>query len=326
MDLCLARPCRESDAMNDDRKSPGANSPGGERIAKVIARAGLCSRRQAEAWIAQGRVSLDGSVVTSPALNIGPGMAVEVDGKPLPKAERIRLWRYHKPSGEVTSWRDPQGRTTVFDSLPKDLPRLHSVGRLDLTTEGLLLLTNDGGLKRHLELPATGWLRRYRARVHGTVDEPALENLGKGCEIDGIRYGAIEARLERRQGSNAWLAIALREGKNREIRRVLEHLGLKVTRLIRISYGPFQLGKLARGALDEVPGKTLAEQLGGGFGGQALRKTGQATARRKPKQAHKAGSGNKAGAGRKPPAKPSPAAAQKSRPPRRAPPKGKGGG
>jgi 23S rRNA pseudouridine2605 synthase len=255
------------------RESPAE----GERIAKVIARSGLCSRREAERWITEGRVSLNGKPVTSPALNVVAGAQVMVDGRPLPKAESTRLWRYHKPPGQVTSWRDPQGRPTVFDALPEGSPRLHSVGRLDLATEGLLLLTNDGELKRHLELPATGWLRRYRARVHGAVAETALAELAKGIEIDGIRYGPIEAKLERRQGSNAWLAIALREGKNREVRRVLEHLGLKVARLIRIAYGPFQLGKLPRGALSEVPGKILAEQLGAAFAGKTGVKTGAKT-------------------------------------------------
>jgi 23S rRNA pseudouridine2605 synthase len=233
-----------------------------ERIAKVLARAGVCSRRDAERWIAEGRVSVDGHVLTSPAVAVTTTNDIRVDGKPLPAPERPRLWRYHKPAGLVTSHRDEKGRPTVFDALPQGLPRLISVGRLDLNSEGLLLLTNDGGLARRLELPATGWLRRYKVRVHGEVESERLAALEKGITIDGVSYGPIRASLERRQGSNAWIALALREGKNREVRRVLEHLGLQVTRLIRLSYGPFQLGNLARGAVAEVPKKVLAEQLG----------------------------------------------------------------
>jgi len=233
-----------------------------ERIAKVLARAGLCSRRDAERWIAAGRVSVDGEVLTSPAVTVTEASDVRVDGAPLPQPERARLWRYHKPAGLVTTHRDEKGRPTVFDALPKELPRLISVGRLDLNSEGLLLLTNDGGLARRLELPATGWLRRYKVRVHGAVDEQRLAALARGVRIADVDYGPIRAELERTQGSNAWLTLALREGKNREIRRVLDHLGLAVTRLIRLSYGPFQLGHLARGAVEEVPKKVLAEQLG----------------------------------------------------------------
>jgi 23S rRNA pseudouridine2605 synthase len=233
-----------------------------ERIAKLLARAGLCSRRDAERWIAQGRISVDGRVLTTPAVTVTTANDVRVDGKPLPPPERPRLWRYHKPAGLVTSHRDELGRPTVFDALPKDLPRLVSIGRLDLNSEGLLLLTNDGGLARWLELPSTAWVRRYKVRVHGEVEPEALAALQKGVTIDGVAYGPIRASLERRQGSNAWIAMALREGKNREVRRVLEHLGLQVTRLIRLSYGPFQLGSLPRGAVAEVPQKVLAEQLG----------------------------------------------------------------
>jgi 23S rRNA pseudouridine2605 synthase len=233
-----------------------------ERIAKVLARAGLCSRREAERWVAEGRVSVDGAVLTSPAVNIGAASEVRVDGAPLPEPERARLWRYHKPAGLVTTHRDERGRPTVFEALPKGLPRLVSVGRLDLNAEGLLLLTNDGTLARRLELPATGWLRRYRVRAHGQVDPARLAGLDKGITIDGVAYGPIRAALERQQGSNAWVAVALREGKNREVRRVLEHLGYPVTRLIRVSYGPFQLGHLGRGEVDEVPRKVLADQLG----------------------------------------------------------------
>ncbi|MGH7047843.1 MAG: pseudouridine synthase [Stellaceae bacterium] len=233
-----------------------------ERVAKLLARAGLCSRRDAERWIAQGRVSVDGAVLTSPAVTVTADNVVRVDGQPIPEPERARLWRYHKPAGLVTTHRDEQGRPTVFAALPKELPRLISVGRLDLSSEGLLLLTNDGALARRLELPATGWARRYKVRVHGTVDPPHLAALARGIRIDGVAYGPIHAELERVQGSNAWLAMTLTEGKNREVRRVLERLGVQVTRLIRLSFGPFQLGGLARGALAEVPRKTLAEQLG----------------------------------------------------------------
>jgi 23S rRNA pseudouridine2605 synthase len=244
-----------------DEAETGAGERG-ERIAKVLARAGVCSRRDAERWIAEGRVSVDGHVLTSPAVGVTANNDIRVDGKPLPAPERPRLWRYHKPAGLVTSHRDEKGRPTVFDALPQGLPRLISVGRLDLNSEGLLLLTNDGALARRLELPATGWLRRYKVRVHGEVEPGRLAALEKGITIDGVSYGPIRASLERRQGSNAWIALAMREGRNREVRRVLEHLGLQVTRLIRLSYGPFQLGNLARGAVAEVPKKVLAEQLG----------------------------------------------------------------
>ena len=246
-------------------RSDGAtkNAMAGDRIAKVLARAGLCSRRDAERWIADGRVSIDGKVLTSPAVTVSGSELITVDGKALPGAERARLWRYHKPVGLVISHKDPQGRPTVFEKLPAGLPRVVSIGRLDINSEGLLLLTNDGGLARRLELPATGWTRRYRARVHGTVDEKALAALAKGVTVAGIRYGEIQAVLDRQKNANAWLTISLTEGKNREVRRVLEHLNLTVNRLIRIAYGPFQLGNLARGEVGEVPGKVLREQLGG---------------------------------------------------------------
>jgi 23S rRNA pseudouridine2605 synthase len=242
--------------------APPVPAEGPQRIAKVLARAGLCSRRDAERWIAEGRVTVNGEVLTSPAVTVGDDADIRVDGKPLPEPERARLWRYHKPAGLVTTHRDEKGRPTVFAALPKDLPRLISVGRLDLNSEGLLLLTNDGALARRLELPATGWLRRYKVRVHGTVDPARLAALADGVTIDGVHYGPVRAEFERQQGSNAWLTLALREGKNREVRRVLEHLGLAVTRLIRLSYGPFQLGNLARGAIEEVPGKVVRDQLG----------------------------------------------------------------
>jgi 23S rRNA pseudouridine2605 synthase len=233
-----------------------------ERIAKVMARAGLASRREAEAWIAAGRVAVNGQVITSPALNVTAGDRVTVDGKPLPRRERTRLFLFHKPRGLVTTSADEHGRPTIFGALPKDLPRLISVGRLDMNTEGLLLLTNDGGLARALELPATGWLRRYRVRAHGSIAQARLDDLRNGIEVDGIRYGAIEATLDREQGANVWLTFAMREGKNREIRNVLGHLGLAVNRLIRASYGPFQLGELPPGAVIEVKTRALREQIG----------------------------------------------------------------
>ncbi len=236
----------------------------GERIAKVIARAGLCSRRDAERLIAEGRVRVDGAVLDSPALNVAPDARITVDGTPLPKAEAARLWRYHKPKGILTTARDPQGRVTVHDRLPPGMPRVVTVGRLDMSSEGLLLLTNDGGLKRKLELPATGWTRRYRVRVHGRVDPARLKALQSGVRVSGIDYGPIQARLERQSGANAWLIVSLAEGKNRAVRRVLEHVGLTVNRLIRVAYGPFQLGRLPRGKVAAVPAKVLREQLGVG--------------------------------------------------------------
>lgn len=232
------------------------------RIAKLLARAGLCSRRDAERWIAEGRIAINGKVLTSPAVTVGPEDRVTVDGEPLPEAEPARLWRFHKPAGLITTRKDPQGRPTVFDRLPPDIPRVVTVGRLDLNSEGLMLLTNDGALARHLELPATGWRRRYRARVHGKVDADALAALADGVTVSGITYGAIEAKLDRTQGANAWLTVALQEGKNREVRRVLESLGLVVTRLIRIAYGPFQLGTLRPGEVALIRPSVLRDQLG----------------------------------------------------------------
>jgi len=240
------------------------NDAAPQRIAKVLARAGLCSRRDAERWVAEGRVAVDGKVLTTPAVTVTDTSEIRVDGLPLPEPQRARLWRYHKPAGLVTTHRDEKGRATVFAALPKELPRLISIGRLDLNSEGLLLLTNDGALARRLELPSTGWLRRYKVRVHGIVDETRLAGLANGVTIDGVAYGPIHAQLERQQGSNAWIALGLREGKNREVRKVMEHLGYPVTRLIRLSYGPFQLGGLERGAIEEVPKKVLEDQLGRG--------------------------------------------------------------
>jgi 23S rRNA pseudouridine2605 synthase len=250
----------QSTAAQPEPIAPERIAP--ERIAKVMARAGLCSRRDAERWIAEGRVTVDGAVLTSPAVTVTPESEIRVDGKPLPGPERARLWRYHKSSGLVTTHRDERGRPTVFAALPAGLPRLVSIGRLDLNSEGLLLLTNDGALARRLELPATGWVRRYRVRVHGLVDPARLAALARGVTVDGIAYGPIRAALDRQQGSNAWLTLSLQEGKNREVRRVLEHLGYPVTRLIRLAYGPFQLGRLPRGEIEEVPQKVLREQLG----------------------------------------------------------------
>jgi len=233
----------------------------GERIAKWLARAGVASRRDVERMLAEGRVRLNGAVLTHPASFVRDGDRVQVDGRVVAAPEGTRLWRYHKPDGLVTTHRDPEGRPTVFEHLPRELPRVISVGRLDLTSEGLLLLTNDGALARRLELPATGWLRRYRVRVHGHPDPQALAALARGVTIEGVRYGPVEAGLDAAKGENAWLTIGLREGRNREVRRIMEHLSLPVSRLIRISYGPFQLGNLPRGAVQEVPARVLRDQL-----------------------------------------------------------------
>ncbi len=228
----------------------------------MVSRAGLASRRDAEEWIVQGRVTVNGRVINSPALDVTANDVITVDGKPLPPRERTRLFLFHKPRGLMTTHADPEGRPTVFDNLPEGLPRLISIGRLDFNTEGLLLLTNDGGLARALELPDTGWLRRYRVRAHGEVTQAQLDELKKGVEVDGVKYGPIDATLERDQGANVWLVFAIREGKNREVRNVMAHLGLEVNRLIRVSYGPFQLGELAEGEVEEVKTRVLRDQLG----------------------------------------------------------------
>lgn len=233
-----------------------------ERIAKRMARAGLCSRRDAERWIEDGRVKVNGKLLKTPAFIVSPSDQIEVDGNPLPTIDRTRLWLLNKKRGFVTTDRDPEGRPTISDMLPDDLPRTVTVGRLDINTEGLLLLTNDGGLARALELPSTGWLRRYRVRAHGKVTQEQLDVLKDGIAVDGVLYGSIEAELERVQGSNVWLIFAMREGKNREVRNVLSSLGLEVNRLIRVSYGPFQLGDLPPGKVGEVRSRTLREQLG----------------------------------------------------------------
>ncbi|KAB1073300.1 pseudouridine synthase [Methylobacterium planeticum] len=251
------------------RPEPAPETYEGERIAKAIARAGIASRRDAEAMIAEGRVRLNGRVLTSPAMNVTEDDVVTVDDEPLPARERTRLWVFHKPRGLVTTARDPEGRQTVFEALPEDLPRVVAVGRLDINTEGLLLLTNDGGLAKVIAHPDTGWLRRYRVRAHGDTNQAELDKLRKGVTIDGMEYGAIEATLDRVQGDNLWLTLGLREGKNREVKRILEHLGLSVNRLIRLSFGPFQLGDLEAGLVDEIRTKVLKEQLGPSLAAQA---------------------------------------------------------
>ena len=244
--------------MNDEGQK-------GERIAKRLARAGVCSRRDAERLIADGRVKLNGEILKSPATNVTEADRIEVDGHRVGGKERTRLWRYHKPKGLVTTHRDEKGRQTIFERLPPDMPRVISVGRLDLTSEGLLLLTNNGELSRHLELPATGWTRKYRVRAFGSIAQDRLDSLKNGIKIDGVLYGGIEASIDREQGDNVWLEMTLREGKNREIRKVLEYLGLKVNRLIRVSYGPFHLGQLPEGMIEEVSPKAIKEALGGKF-------------------------------------------------------------
>lgn len=250
--------------MSENTSETNDKGPGdkGERIAKRLARAGICSRRDAERWIGEGRVVVNGHKLETPAFLVQPSDLIVVDGKPIAEPERTRVWRYHKPAGLMTTHKDPEGRPTVFERLPEDMPRVISVGRLDYASEGLLLLTNDGELARRLELPANSWIRRYRVRVHGEVDPERLVELEKGITIDGVRYESIKAILDRQKGANAWVTVSIREGKNREVRRVFDHLGWPVLRLIRVSYGPFQLGSLPEGAVEEVPAKVFKEQLG----------------------------------------------------------------
>lgn len=250
-----------------------------ERIAKRMARAGLCSRRDAERWIEEGRVAVDGKTLVSPAVTVGETSVIVVDGKPIPEIEPPRLWRYHKDRGVLTTDRDPAGRPTLAESLPKDLPRVVSVGRLDFDSEGLLLLTNDGELSRYLELPTTGWVRRYRVRVYGELKEKELKALANGVTVDGVRYGPVEVTIDKASRTNSWLTVGIREGKNREIRKVMEHIGLTVSRLLRVSYGPFQLGDLEPGQASEIKRAVLKDQLGLG---RSEDDSGRAKARVKP--------------------------------------------
>jgi 23S rRNA pseudouridine2605 synthase len=243
-------------------EKPKARAHEGDRIAKVIARAGICSRRDAEKLIGEGRVKLNGELVTSPALNVTENDLVSVDDKPLAQPEAARMWRYHKPSGLVTTHKDEKGRPTVFAGLPKSMGRVVSVGRLDFNSEGLLLLTNDGDIARRMEMPAAGWTRVYRVRLFGKVTQAELDRLAEGTVIDGVKYGPIIADLERAKGVYAWARVSLKEGKNREVKRVMESLGLKVARLIRTSYGPFQLGHLPEGQVEEIPARLWREKLG----------------------------------------------------------------
>lgn len=245
--------------MNDDASEPSART---ERIAKALAHIGVASRREAERLIEAGRISVNGKVLDSPAFKVGPGDEIALDGQPLGARPSTRLWRYHKPAGLLTTHKDPEGRQTVFEALPEDMGRVISVGRLDLSSEGLLLITNDGELARILELPATGWTRRYRVRAYGNADDKALASLKDGVTVEGVVYGPMEVVVDRRTGANVWLTVGLKEGKNREVRKVLAHVGLSVNRLMRIAYGPFQLGALAKGEAEEVRPAVLREQLG----------------------------------------------------------------
>jgi len=273
---------RKPPASAKPHREGGADEP--MRIAKAMARAGLCSRREAERWIADGRVNVNGRVLGTPAFEVSAKDKVLVDGRPLPVKEPPRLWRYHKPKGLVTTHSDPQGRPTVFEKLPPELPRVISVGRLDFNTEGLLLLTNDGALARHLELPANAWVRRYRVRARGRVTPADLERLKEGVEVEGVHYGAVEATIDSVQGANMWLSIAIREGKNREVRKILSSLDLAVNRLIRISFGPFQLLDLAPGAVELVKRRALVEQLGP----KAARELGLSEGPQERKERHRA--------------------------------------
>jgi 23S rRNA pseudouridine2605 synthase len=249
--------------MNDTPSSASpATPPKGDRIAKTLSRAGIASRREAERMIEAGRVTVNGAIITSAALNVTAEDRIIVDGKPVGQPEPARLWLYHKPTGLVSTDSDDKGRETIYDDLPADMPRVMSVGRLDLNSEGLLLLTNDGAIKRKLELPSTGWLRRYRVRVNGRPTDEDLEPLRQGIIAEGEPFQPMEVVLDRQKGANAWLTVGLREGKNREIRRAMDEIGLSVNRLIRVSYGPFQLGELKQGAVEEIRRKVLRDQLG----------------------------------------------------------------
>lgn len=254
---------RQSSGAGDNAQSnTSLQEVDGERIAKFLSRAGVASRRESERLIEQGVVTVNGKTLTTPAFKVTPDMDIRVDGTRVAEKSPTRLWRYHKPAGLVTTHKDPQGRPTVFDDLSSSLPKVISVGRLDLTTEGLLLLTNNGELSRHLELPATGWTRRYRVRAYGRTNEKALDALKDGVSIEGLDYKPIRASLDQIQGGNTWLTMSITEGKNREVRAVCRHLGLTVNRLIRTAYGPFQLGRLEKGSIEEISGKQLKEQLG----------------------------------------------------------------
>jgi 23S rRNA pseudouridine2605 synthase len=256
------RPGQKSRRRPGPRKTPSDDWSAGERIAKYLARAGVSSRREAEALIEAGEVRVNGRKLTTPAFKVTGRERIEVRGKLVKAPEPVRVWRYHKPSGLITTTNDPEGRSTIFEQLPKTLPRVVTIGRLDLTTEGLLLLTNDGGLARAMELPKTGFTRRYRARAHGTTSQAALDTLKQGVTLeDGTRYTTINATLERETGSNNWIDVELTEGKNREVRKALEHLNLQVNRLIRTEYGPFELGDLRPGAVEEIDPKALHEAL-----------------------------------------------------------------
>lgn len=262
-----AKPNAAKPRPSKPRKAPAqtaSNAPKreGDRIAKVLARAGVASRRDAERMIEAGRVSVNGKKLDSPALNVTGKDRITVDGKLIGEPDHERIWLYHKPAGLVTTNRDEKGRETIFDKLPENLPRVMTVGRLDLNSEGLLLLTNDGGLKRKLELPSTGWLRKYRVRINGRPTEDTFAPLRKGIEVDGERFQPMDITLDRQQGANAWVTVGLREGKNREIRRAMEAIGLTVNRLIRVSYGPFQLGQLKQGEVEELRRRVVRDQLG----------------------------------------------------------------
>lgn len=292
-------PAQKAPAPNSAPNAAPDSAPQGERIAKALARAGIASRRDAEKLIAAGRVSVNGKVLETPAFKVTAKDRISVDNVPISRKEPTRLWRYHKPSGLLTSHKDPQGRPTVFQQLPKDMPRVISIGRLDMTSEGLLLLTNDGELARLLELPSTAWARRYRARAYGHITQDRLDTLKKGIMIDGIPTGPIEAVIDRQQGDNAWINVTLREGKNREVRRALDTLGLRVNRLIRVSYGPFQLATLPSGEVEEVKNRILRDQVGHLMEIEKTRQGGTITNAAGPRGGGK-GRGSKAAAGSKP--------------------------